>query len=255
MDTDPIVSTNPSIVAAIESSSRADRRRRWRNALTLAAVVVLTVVAAVCWTFRGPWFSGNLAVLDSGRLVRSAQPTAELGRWIEQYGIRSILNLRGGGPADWWYQGEVEQAETHDVAFYDLPLNATRRPRRRELLILIDLLERCRYPLLVHCKSGADRTGLASALYLLVRKGASPQEAEGAFSLEFGHVPLFGPEHLHEPLREYAAWLKTKGLAHQPALFREWVKTEYAAPDPAVDPPILPAGPRATRRQPTPAAG
>ena len=59
------------------------------------------------------------------------------------------------------------------MIYYDLPLSATRRPTRRELLQLIDLLETCSYPLLIHCKSGADRTGLASALYRLVRRGGA----------------------------------------------------------------------------------
>lgn len=239
------MSEKPSILAAIKTSLRTSRACRW---IAYAVVATLVGVAVVLWTFRGPWFSSNLAVLDPGYVIRSAQPTDQLGRWIEQYGLRSILNLRGGGSSDAWYLNEVHEARAHDVAFYDLPMSATRRPRRRELLILIDLLDRCRYPLLIHCKSGADRTGLASALYLLLRKDLGPLEAERAFSIEFGHVPIMGPEHLHEPLREYAAWLKARGLAHQPARFRDWVKNEYASPDPSVDPPVLPDGPRATRR-------
>ena len=98
------------------------------------------------------------------------------------------------------------------MAFYDLPLAATRRPTRRELLFLIDLLDRCPYPLLIHCKSGADRTGLASALYLMVKRNQPPELAENALALEFGHVPFLGTEHLHEPLHEYAAWLKADRL-------------------------------------------
>ena len=80
--------------------------------------------------------------------------------------------------------------------------------RARELLVLLDLFEHCRYPLLIHCKSGSDRTGLASALYLMSRRGEPPGWAVRGFTLKHGHVPLFGPEHLHEPFREYEAWLK-----------------------------------------------
>ncbi len=252
MDNFSVVSENPSIVATHETSARAKRLRR-RIAFALAAGTTLAIVGLVCWTFRGPWFSGNLAVVDPGRVIRSAQPTDQLNRWIEQYGLRSILNLRGGGSADDWYRNEVNEARSHDVAFYDLPLSATRRPKRRELLILIDLLDRCRYPLLIHCKSGADRTGLASAIYEIVRLGTPPLEAERALSLDFGHVPILGPEHLHEPLREYAAWLKANGLPHQPARFREWVRNEYQAPDPPADPPVLQPGPRIAHRALEPA--
>src|SRR5262249_25909523 len=151
----------------------------------------------------------------------------QLSRWIRDYHLRSILNLRGGNPADWWYEAEVKTAQSSGVSFYDLPLHATRRPTRRELLVLIDTLRSCRYPLLIHCKSGADRTGLASALYLMVHRGQPPERAAEAFSLEFGHIPLGGTEHLHEPLNEYAAWLTARRHRHTPERFRDWVKSSY----------------------------
>ncbi|HKI16923.1 MAG TPA: tyrosine-protein phosphatase [Isosphaeraceae bacterium] len=230
----------------------ADNPRSIRQRLALAGKRAGTAVAALVfagsislgWVFRRPWFEGNLAVLDPGRVIRSAQPTRQLRRWIDGFQLRAILNLRGGSRADWWYDSEVAAAEAHGVAFYDLPLSATRRPTRRELLFLIDVLERCPYPLLIHCKSGADRTGLASALYLMVKRNQPPELAENAFALEFGHVPFLGTEHLHEPLHEYATWLKVRGLAHSPERFRAWVKTEYRSADPPVDPPLLPPGPR-----------
>ncbi len=126
-----------------------------------------------------------------------------------------------------------------------------RRGARRagELLFLIDVLERCRYPLLIHCKSGADRTGLASALYLMVKRNQPPDLAENAFALEFGHVPFLGTEHLHEPLHEYSTWLKDRRLAHSPERFRGWVKNEYRSADPPVDPPLLSPGPRQQKNQ------
>ncbi len=212
-----------------------------------AAVVVLIAAASLCWVFRRPLFLGNLGVVDAGHVLRSAQPTDQLGAWMRDFQISSILNLRGGRPADSWYEAEVRAARESDVSYYDLPLCATRRPTRRELLSLIDLLEHCEYPLLIHCKSGADRTGLASALYLMVRRSVPPERALDAFSVEYGHIPLFGTEHLHEPLNEYAAWLKTNRLPHSPKRFRAWVKNNYRADDLPADPPPLRPGPRARR--------
>jgi hypothetical protein len=197
---------------------------------------------AACWVFRRPWFQGNLAIVDPGRVIRSAQPTTQLGRWIHDYQIRSILNLRGGSLEDWWYALEVKTARDWGVSFRDLPLIATRRPRRRELLALIDILDSCPYPLLIHCKSGADRTGLASAIYLLVRRGEPPKQALRAFSVEFGHVPIGGTEHLHEPLEEYAAWLKSQRLPHTPSRFRSWVENHYRSADDPVAVTVLPGG-------------
>ena len=39
------------------------------------------------------------------------------------------------------------------MTFFDLPLSATTRPGRSDLLRLIDVLDRCPYPLLIHCKA------------------------------------------------------------------------------------------------------
>ncbi len=207
----------------------------------------MVLAGSICWVLRRPWFQGNLGIVDPGLVIRSAQPTSRLPGWIREYGLHAILNLRGGAPSDWWYGAEVTAARASNVAFYDFPMNATRRPSRLELLVLIDTLRSCPYPLLIHCKSGADRTGLATALYLMVRRGVPPEEAEGAFTIEHLHVPIGGPEHLHEPLREYAAWLAAAGLEHTPDRFRAWVKNDYRSPDGHDDPPPLTPGPRHRR--------
>jgi protein tyrosine phosphatase (PTP) superfamily phosphohydrolase (DUF442 family) len=231
-----------------EIDSRQSRRSPFRVfSWRTGATVVLVCAIGLSWIFRKPWFLGNLAVVDPGQVMRSAQPTTQLTDWAREYELKSVINLRGGGPADWWYSQEIRSTQETGVTFYDLPLSATRRPTRRELLQLIDLLNRCPYPLLIHCKSGADRTGLVSALYRMVRRGEPPESALEAFSIEFGHIPLFGTEHLHEPLQEYAAWLTSNQLAHEPDRFRTWVRNEYRAADPPADPAAIGPGPRARR--------
>ncbi|MDR3636647.1 MAG: tyrosine-protein phosphatase [Isosphaeraceae bacterium] len=171
-------------------------------------------------------FLGNFAVVDPGKVYRSAQPKGALG-WVRDYHLASILNLRGGSPADAWYASEVRACEREGIDFYDLPMVATRRPTRAELLVLLDLLERCEYPLLIHCKSGSDRTGLASALYRLSVLAEPPERASEAFSVWRGHFPIGGPELLQEPVKEYSEWLKSRGMTHTPQRFRQWVEHDY----------------------------
>jgi len=205
------------------------KKIRARRALWIFNGAILAIVVAVIVTFRNPLFHGNFGVVVPERVYRSAQPVEELTRWIEQYGLQSILNLRGGSFQNPWYTAEVAATRQRDVDFYDMPMSATRRPERGDLLILLDLFERCRYPLLIHCKSGSDRTGLATALYRMFRQGESPDEALRSFSLQYGHVPIGGPEHLHEPIKEYGAWLKARGLGHRPELLRTWVEQVYVS--------------------------
>ena len=193
----------------------------------------------LAWEFRRPWFQGNLGVVDPGKVIRSAQPTSQLERLGQGFPDQVHPQLAGRKPGGLVVRRRGADGPASGLAYYDLPLSATRRPTRHELLQLIDVLERCPYPLLIHCKSGADRTGLASALYLMLQRGETPEQAEEAFSLEFGHVPFGGTEHLHEPLDEYAAWLKANGLAHTAERFRAWVKNEYAIDRPSVGPSSL----------------
>jgi len=226
------------------------RRARWIVYGVLPAVLVAVLV-----TFRNPMFHGNFGVVEPDRVYRSAQPVKDLSRLIDGYGLRSILNLRGGSYENPWYTAEVRETRERGVDLYDLPLSATRRPYRRELLILLDLFERCRYPLLIHCKSGSDRTGLATALYRMSRRGESPEEAMRAFSLHYGHVPLGGPEHLHEPIQEYGAWLKDRRLTHRPELLRSWVEQVYVSDGPEGRIPPLQPGPRKPAPVAVPATG
>jgi protein tyrosine/serine phosphatase len=44
-------------------------------------------------------------------------------------------------------------------------------------------------PLLVHCKAGADRAGLVSALYRFTGEGMSADQADRELSLVYGHFP------------------------------------------------------------------
>lgn len=201
-----------------------------RVRLFVVSTVIYTAAALGVWTFRQPLFFENFAVVDHGRVFRSAQPYANLGRWIDDHGIATILNLRGGTRWDAFYRDEAAVAEARGVTLFDLPMRAEKRPPRAQLLRLIDVLETAKYPLLIHCKQGADRTGLASTLYRMMQLGEPPQQAATSFTVEHGHVPLFGTQRLHEPIDEYTAWLALRGLAHTPARFRNWVETLYRDP-------------------------
>jgi protein tyrosine phosphatase (PTP) superfamily phosphohydrolase (DUF442 family) len=231
----------------LASNPSTDRASRLRVHLRRSAVATLAVAGLVTFTFRNPWFRGNLGVVDEGRVYRSAQPVDGLPALVATKGLATVLNLRGGSGADPWYAAEVAATRRLGVDFYDLPMTATARPTRKQLLTILDLLDRCKYPLLIHCKSGADRTGLVSALYLMSRKGMPPERAEGAFSLYYGHVPVLGTRHLHEPFREYGGWLKSHHLTHTSERFRDWVAHDYRADDSLVELDPLPTGPRDRR--------
>jgi hypothetical protein len=218
-------------------------RRSFRK--RLRAYLLLTVCVSVMLgiVFYRPLFQENLAVIDS-QVVRSAQPGGRLTDWIRDYRLASILNLRGGTPADSWYAEEVKTAAANHVAFFDYPMMATRRPSRRDLLTIVDFFRSSPFPVLIHCKQGADRTGLAVALYRMVCLNEPPERAMEAFSIFHGHIPIVGTQRLHEPFLEYAQWLKDQAKPHTADRFRGWIKDHYRSNEPSVDPRPLVAGPR-----------
>jgi len=137
-------------------------------------------------------YHGNFHAVREGEFYRSAQlATDELHGVIRDHGIRSILNLRGAHPGQAWYDDEVAVSRALGVAHYDYGLSAYRIVTAQQIDELLDILRNAPKPLLVHCKSGADRAGLVSALYRFAAEGASAEQADGELSLIYGHFPYF----------------------------------------------------------------
>ena len=75
------------------------------------------------------------------------------------------------------------------VAHYDYALSSHRFVTRQQIGQVLGIVRDAPKPLLVHCKAGADRTGLVSALYRFVREGESADQADRELSLVYGHFP------------------------------------------------------------------
>lgn len=206
----------------------AIEKRQLRRRRRIRAFVALGILGSALLVFHRPLLLGNVGTVVPEKVYRSAQPKKNLQKLIETYKPASILNLRGGSIGDDWYRAEIEAAEAEGIEFYDFPMDATRQPSTEELATLVELFEECSYPVLIHCKSGSDRTGLASGIYLMTQEGLPPEEALRSFSILYGHIPIGGPEHLHEPFKAYQDWLSARGIAHAPDQFRLWLLEQGA---------------------------
>lgn len=133
---------------------------------------------------------GNFHVVKEGTFYRSAQlDQEELRRVIRDHQIRSVLNLRGAHPGQGWYDDEIAVAQELRVAHYDYGLSAYRFVTKRQIGEVLDIIRNAPKPLLVHCKSGADRAGLVSALYRFAEEGTSADQAGQQLSMIYGHFP------------------------------------------------------------------
>ena len=135
--------------------------------------------------FRLAW--SNFAAVVPGRLYRCNHPTpARLATLTRRYGLRTLINLRG-------QTGNGSDALTRQAArelgldFVDAPLESRGAPHRERILRLHDIFRHMSAPALLHCKSGADRAGLAAGLFVLFQ-GGTAREALAQLSLRFGHI-------------------------------------------------------------------
>ena len=121
--------------------------------------------------------TGNFHPVVTGELYRSAQVTrADIADYRTDYGIRSILNLRGAAPGEAWYDDEIAASMAAGIAHADFAMNASQELAAADAERLIALMRDLPKPLLVHCRHGSDRTGLAASLYLAAIKGAGEDE-------------------------------------------------------------------------------
>ena len=108
----------------------------------------------------------------SDRAFRSSQPSAsQVRRAQRRYGIRTIMNLRGANPDKYFYVSVREECERLGIRLVDLAFSSMVPPSREQLLRINELLVGMEYPVIFHCKSGADRAGFVSALYLHLMEG------------------------------------------------------------------------------------
>jgi protein tyrosine phosphatase (PTP) superfamily phosphohydrolase (DUF442 family) len=178
------------------------RQRLWRPIFGTLVLCLLLPLGWVGWLQA----SGNFHSVIEGEMYRSAQPSeTELEAWVRAKGIRSVLNLRGASEQD-WYGPELDASRRLGIVHADFSMRASARlpaARARELVALMQSLPK---PLLIHCKAGADRTGLAAALYLAAT-GRGESSAENQLSFRYGHVSL--PSSKAWPMDE--SWQAIKG--------------------------------------------
>ncbi len=167
---------------------------------------------------RGPW--SNMVQIAPD-VWRSNHPTPARFERLAKMGIRTIITLRGRGKAPWALL-EKEACARLGITLESVALQSRKAPKRKELQALITLFRSVDKPVVMHCKSGADRAGLASAIYLMVIMGEPVEKARRMLSLRYAHVKWSNTGVLDMLLDDYAA---------AGGDFEDWLATEYDADD------------------------
>lgn len=158
-----------------------------KRLIALAGGALLMVIAYLGFL----QFSGNFHPVSEGTVYRAAQMDGQaLARWKREYKIASVLNLRGESPGADWYETERAVTDRLGIQHIDFKMSDSHELTQPEVERLLQVMRDAPKPMLIHCKAGADRTGLASALYVAGIEGRGEEAAEWHLSLAYGHISL-----------------------------------------------------------------
>ncbi len=156
----------------------------------------------------------NFHAIEPGRAFRSAQLAPhKLEYVVRTHGIQTVINLRGPNPKHDWYNTQRAACERLGVTLIDIPLSARRMPSREHALQMFDAFRSAKGPILLHCASGADRSGLASAMWRMTMLDEAREDALRQLTFRYGHVAGRHPQ-----MRRFIS-------IYQPR--REWLENEY----------------------------
>lgn len=145
-------------------------------------------------SFQAGVYCENFDVVEGGALYRSAQLSPDrLEFYIEQYGIKSVLNLRGEHPELQWWLDEKAVLENKSIAFYNVALSANTLTSKENIRTILHVFDTAPRPILIHCRAGVDRTGEVAALWVLDQQKKTTKEALEELSVWHRHVKILHP--------------------------------------------------------------
>lgn len=196
-----------------------DRSHRQHSNRILLGILLIALVVLILWEL---WLKNNIHTVISSQVYRSAELSpAKLDQLVQQRGIKTVLNLEGTRPNAIWYQGEVAICKRYHIAHYNMSLNAHHLPTAVQLKRLTHILETAPRPILIHCHRGADRTGLAAAIAIILSGNPSLADAEQQYSWQYEVISPTSVGKLVIP--RYQHWLQHHHLLNTKQDFLLWL--------------------------------
>jgi len=174
---------------------------------------------------RVPWT--NFDRVAEG-VYRSNHPgPGRLARYRRR-GIRGILNLRGDdGEAPWLF--EEEACRNLGLELRTAKIYARKPATRAEMARLLDTMRAMPKPFVMHCKSGADRAGLAAVIYAHAIDGQPLEQAKKHLHWRYVHL-----KSSKTGVVDHIVEMYERRAAESPIGMEAWLRTEYNARDAAI---------------------
>ena len=154
-------------------------------------------------------------------VYRSNMPTPLRIKKYSKLGIKTIINLRGIRKDGGWLL-ENEACNKYNIKLIDFRARSRAAPEKEMIFKADKLFRSIEYPVLIHCKSGADRAGIMCSLYMLTHGKKNPAIAKKQLSWKFLHIKWAKPGVLDAFVEEYSLDYKKNMIK-----FMDWVEKEY----------------------------
>jgi len=168
------------------------------------------------------WFANRHDI--GGGMIRENQPSPKRIEKLAGEGIKTILNLRGESDKG-YYALEKEACEKHGITLVDFRMYSRDTPKKESIHGLRKIFEEIEYPAVMHCKSGADRTGITGVLYRHFHMDVPIEDAIEQLRFKYLHVKAGKTGMIDFFFNDYIEYAKTADLD-----FIDWVDAVY---DPA----------------------
>ena len=160
-----------------------------------------------------------------GDMYRENQPSPKRIAQLADLGTKTILNLRGKSPKG-YYLLEEEACREHGISLVNYRMYSRDVHTVEKIKGARDLFEQIEYPAVMHCKSGADRTGIMGVLYRHFKMGDSIDQAIEQLSLKYLHVRQGKTGMLDFFFEDYLTYAADHEIS-----FIDWVENVYDPPD------------------------
>lgn len=168
------------------------------------------------------WFANHHHI--GGGMYRENQPSPKRIKKLAEMGIKTIINLRAESPKG-FYHLEKEACEEYGITLVNYRMYSRDVHTVEAIKGAHDLFETIEYPAMMHCKSGADRTGIMGVLYKHFHLGEPIEDAIEQLRFKYLHVKQGKTGMLDFFFQDYLDYAADNGIT-----FMDWVETVY---DPA----------------------
>ena len=165
-----------------------------------------------------------------GGMYRENQPSPKRIALLAEEGIKTILNLRAESPKG-FYLLEEEACQKHGIKLVNFRVYSRDVHTREKIRAAKALFPTLEYPVMMHCKSGADRTGFMGVLYRHFHMGDSREQAMEQLAFKYLHIKEGKTGMLDFFFHDYLKYAAQEKEAGRDAEFIDWVETVYEPAD------------------------